>query len=226
MDKEALYQNFESHKLGNYVMEGDVPQRERIRLMLDLAKDCGSKLLDCACFDGSISKLFIAQGKEVYGFDIAPKAVEQAKKNGVNAVVLDWETQGKLPFPDAFFDCVVLGEFIEHVYEPEKLLRETRRVLKKGGSAIITTPNLARLNNRFKLFFGGYPQYLECSTDGAGHIRLFTFSKLVEMAQTKGFQVESATSNVVVLPGGLKFKCLAKLAPKLGENIVLKCKAV
>jgi SAM-dependent methyltransferase len=50
-----------------------------------------------------------------------------------------------LPFADATFDALFAGEVIEHVPDARLTLREWARVLKRGGIAIITTPNRERL---------------------------------------------------------------------------------
>lgn len=46
-----------------------------------------------------------------------------------------------LPFRERVFDAVLLGEVLEHHFNAFKILREAVRVLKKGGTVLITTPN-------------------------------------------------------------------------------------
>lgn len=48
----------------------------------------------------------------------------------------------KLPFKDAVFDALFLGQIIEHVWEPLALFRECFRVLREDGMLYLTTPNL------------------------------------------------------------------------------------
>ena len=45
-----------------------------------------------------------------------------------------------LPFNDNSFDSIIASEIIEHVYDPEGFIKELFRVVKKGGSLIVTTP--------------------------------------------------------------------------------------
>lgn len=46
------------------------------------------------------------------------------------------------PYPDESFDSIITFQVIEHVKDDENFVREIHRVLKKGGQALITTPNI------------------------------------------------------------------------------------
>jgi SAM-dependent methyltransferase len=64
-----------------------------------------------------------------------------------------------LPFASCEFDVVVLTEVIEHVdVHPQSLLAEIHRVLKPGGTLILTTPNASSLKKLIQLS-NGNPQY-------------------------------------------------------------------
>ena len=52
-----------------------------------------------------------------------------------------------LPFRDAAFDGLFAGELIEHLPDPEAGVEEFRRVLRPGGTLVLTTPNRRRLAN-------------------------------------------------------------------------------
>jgi len=47
-----------------------------------------------------------------------------------------------IPVKSGSFDMVVLGEIIEHLENPQRVLRECRRVLKKNGEIVATIPFL------------------------------------------------------------------------------------
>jgi SAM-dependent methyltransferase len=53
----------------------------------------------------------------------------------------------KLPFPEGSFDHVLCTEVLEHVAEPRRFLSEIRRVLRSGGTLILTVPWSARLHH-------------------------------------------------------------------------------
>lgn len=63
----------------------------------------------------------------------------QRRRSNITRIVLDDMTQSK--FGDATFDCVVAVEVLEHVAEDARFVAEVRRVLKPGGTFLMSTPN-------------------------------------------------------------------------------------
>ena len=74
------------------------------------------------------------------------EAIAPVRPDAIRAVLGDMES--RLAFDDAAFDMVACVEGIEHVMDRHKTLQEMRRVLKPGGSLLITTPNLLSLRAR------------------------------------------------------------------------------
>lgn len=106
-----------------------------------LGKESGNKILEIGAGDGRDSIFFAGKGNEVTGIDIAPGAVEMAKKNAQSAGVLDRITfqvgdAEKLQFKDASFDGV-FSISVLHATDLNLSLKEIARVLRHGGKAII-----------------------------------------------------------------------------------------
>jgi SAM-dependent methyltransferase len=73
--------------------------------------------------------------RETVGVDISADALAGQDRE---TVVADMRA---LPFPDRSFASVLSVQSIEHVPDPERVLREVARVLEPGGTAIFVTPN-------------------------------------------------------------------------------------
>jgi len=61
-----------------------------------------------------------------------------------------------LPFADAEFDVVTCSEVVEHVENPRRLMREAWRVLKPGGTLVMTTPNVLNAVSRVRYLVSGF----------------------------------------------------------------------
>jgi ubiquinone/menaquinone biosynthesis C-methylase UbiE len=102
----------------------------------------GKKVLDIACGAGYGSAMISEAAKEVIGVDLDKKSIEQARANYKKANLSFISAPAeKIPFPDQYFDMVVSFETIEHLDNDRIFLSEIKRVLKKGGELIISTPN-------------------------------------------------------------------------------------
>lgn len=110
------------------------------------------KVLDLGCRDGVITKYFI-EGNDVTGVDIDSDVLESVQKNlGIKTLHFDVQSDNWPVQPD-FFDVVVAGELLEHVYFPEEIVKKINRVLKPGGLFIGSVPNAFALKNRIKYLF-------------------------------------------------------------------------
>ncbi len=101
----------------------------------------GKGVLDIACGTGYGIGLLRTRAKFVAGVDIDPEAAAEAKSEcGENGAVLLGNGIG-LPFDDGAFDVITSFETLEHLHERECFLAELKRVLRPGGTLILSTPN-------------------------------------------------------------------------------------
>jgi SAM-dependent methyltransferase len=89
----------------------------------------GEKLLDYGCADKPYEELFKQKFAHHIGADL----------RGNEKASVEIKPNGDLPCNDAGFDCVLSSQVLEHVPDPGQYLRESFRVLKAGGSLIVST---------------------------------------------------------------------------------------
>ncbi|PKO07307.1 MAG: hypothetical protein CVU41_01005 [Chloroflexi bacterium HGW-Chloroflexi-3] len=119
--------------------------KERIHWICEQVE--GDKILDIGCSQGIVCILLARENFSCIGLDLEKQSIEFAKnelekeeeivKNRISFIVGD---AMNLEYSDNSFDTVILGEILEHLTHPEKVLIEAKRVLKEDGKIIITIP--------------------------------------------------------------------------------------
>jgi SAM-dependent methyltransferase len=124
---------------------------------------------------------------------------EKCKQYNVETIECDIERQ-VIPIDDGSVDCIIFTEVIEHLrVNILSILCEFRRVLRRGGKVVITTPNLLTLQNRVS-FLIGCARYdtLEMPYDAleaeqrighTGHFRVFSMPELIDLLQRSSFRI-------------------------------------
>lgn len=153
--RELFYEHF-SGEFDSAMNRYEVEKRlalvfERALGSIDLH---GKRFLDAGCGTGLFSQAATARGAEVTAMDVGPNLLARVKaKCRCETAVGDVLA---LPFADACFDIVLCTEVIEHTPQPGTAIDELARVLRPGGTLVLTTPNrvwhpLIRLANALKI---------------------------------------------------------------------------
>lgn len=177
------------------------------------------KVLDLGCGSGQVAAYLKKQGYRIWGIDISKRAVSLAKKLKIGEFLVG-DIEEKLPYRPSFFDIVFWGDGIEHVFEPEKVLKEVKRVLKPGGRVIISCPNMAFWIYRWHYLKTGTIPHTEghqCEPWQTGHIRFFNSKILARLLKKTGFKptkIRGASK-----PGMNSF--FSKFWPELFASIIL-----
>jgi SAM-dependent methyltransferase len=184
----------------------------------------GGRLLDLGCDDGANTSRFaeVAGAGAVHGVEIVHDRAELARARGIE--VAEASLNEPLPYPDDSFDVVVSNQVIEHLADTDRFVSETRRVLRPGGTAIISTENLASWHNIAALVLGWQPfsltnvsqarrgvgNPLAVHRDGEPphkaweHLRVFGYRGLVELFHAHRFdEVDVLGAGYFPLPAGV-----------------------
>jgi ubiquinone/menaquinone biosynthesis C-methylase UbiE len=112
---------------------------DRYKLLFDWLPE-GGPVLDVGCGNGIFTQHLAKKASPAYGIDHHDGNLEWAREQfpHVNFVKAEGE---KLPFDDEFFQSVVCTEVLEHTRDDRATLREIHRVLKPGGTLLLSTPH-------------------------------------------------------------------------------------
>lgn len=81
----------------------------------------------------------LKEKNEVYGGDVSDAAIRNCLRFGLNVTKVNLD-KDKLIFEDDSFDVIFALEVFEHFSNPQYAIEELRRVLKPGGTLLISTP--------------------------------------------------------------------------------------
>jgi len=110
----------------------------------------GMRLLEVGCGRGEHLLNFKSLGLDVYGVDISPESVRL--QTDISVRISDIENHG-IPYDDNLFDIVYSKSFIEHLYYPDRYMKEAYRVLKEGGLFLTLVPDWEA---NYKIYFDDY----------------------------------------------------------------------
>ncbi len=103
----------------------------------------GERVLDVAAGSGDLARALarrVAPGGEVWLADLNRRMLERGRDRMLDAGVLSPAVQcdaERLPFPDAYFDCVTVGFGLRNMTRKEAALGEMARCLKPGGRLVV-----------------------------------------------------------------------------------------
>ena len=148
-------------------------------------------VLDIGCADGTFSKVILEKSKadRLIGIDVLKTSVDWANKHWKNHKMKFLVGDAhNLKFPIGFFDAVFIMEALEHVADSKLVLKEVKRVLKKGGYGVFLVPSdsfLFRIIWYFWLHF--YPRGWVWNHT---HIQTYRKNYLIKICRQVGFKIE------------------------------------
>ena len=100
-----------------------------------------------------------------------------------------------LPF-DEKFDYIIFGDVLEHLRNPEEVLRMCHTVLTEDGCIMASIPNIMHISVLEELIHGRFI-YTDQGLLDRTHIHFFTYYEIMDMFQRAGYVVESVKNMVL-----------------------------
>ena len=172
----------------------------------------GAEVLDVGCGNGIITRSLGRSGFVVKGIDVSEKAIAKARQlNDLPNVQFQTVSAEKLVADGQRYHAVICSEVLEHLSQPEKLVRVLYDVLHPDGVLIVTVPNgkgpretfvtkpiiaLQKKNNwlwkcvkKMKGLLGYSGNTIQSDADDLTHIQFFTKNSLSELARKNNFEI-------------------------------------
>jgi ubiquinone/menaquinone biosynthesis C-methylase UbiE len=155
-----------------------------------LPADRNARVLEIGCGSGDTGALALAQGRAAHytGVDISAKAAQKAAAVLSEVLIGDVERM-PLPWRADSFDALILSEVLEHLVDPWAALDRLRPLLKAGGLALASSPNVSHYSIVANLARGRF-ELTDFGAMDRTHMRWFTPATYRGLFEGAGFTVE------------------------------------
>ena len=152
-----------------------------------------ARVLDVGCASGKLAeRLRKEKNCFVAGIEFDRALVEKAEAKCDKFIRADISTLKELPFPKNSFDYIVFADVLEHLINPDEVLRRFRDYLRDTGFILLSIPNIAYWQIRLRLLFGNF-NYDHPLLDG-GHFRFFTLASSRRLLEGCGYKIVYLTN--------------------------------
>lgn len=161
----------------------------RNQVFVDLAAQ-GRRLLEFGCSTGFLSRHLVERGCAVTGVEIDAEAAEKARQWCERVLVADLNKPNWADGLARDYDTILFGDVLEHLVDPEGVLRKASELLAPNGRVIICLPNIAHWTIRASLLMGKF-EYTSTGILDVTHLRFFTPKTARKLIEDAGYQVIS-----------------------------------
>ena len=153
------------------------------------------RLLDLGCSSGALAERARALGHHVVGVDLTELEGASARVDRLVCADLDDGIPDEVS-DEGPFDVVLAGDVLEHVRDPERLLRQARDILNPSGRLLVSVPNFSHWYVRLRTLFGLF-DYDQRGLLDRTHVRFFTRRSIERDLRRAHFRIaQSAVTGV------------------------------
>lgn len=221
-----------SHRTHGPRIQGYVQREEFIvdrcrgKRVLDLgmvANTCSETAARITTFPSSLHLKIVAVASSSVGVDYSCSEIEHLRQQYPSLCLYcgDVEHLDTVLEYEAKFDTVVMGNLIEHLSNPGRVLDHIAGVLIPGGEVIITCPNAFGLPKTLRFYIGRY-------WESADHVQSYTKHTLVTLLERHGYHCSSAWTALDRTPDSSARRRLYQMAspmlrllPEVGGTLVV-----
>jgi len=144
------------------------------------------RILDVGTAEGYLGAVLKHQGHHLVGVENNPSLADRARCHYETLHQADIESF-EFPYLEEF-DVIIFADVLEHLRDPETVLRRALPALRPAGQVIISVPNIANIAVRLSLLFGHF-DYANRGILDRTHIRFFTLASLRRLVGNCGFRI-------------------------------------
>ena len=167
----------------------DLNDSNNSRTMMIELTGTGKSVLEIGTSTGYMSRVLRERGNTVVGVEVDPEAASIAKQYCDRLLNADIESLllGNT-LEKNFFDVVILGDVLEHLKWPDKVIQQLQSHLRPNGYLVVSLPNVAHGDVILNLLAGKFP-YHDSGLLDITHLRFFGLEDVVKLFDSAGYQI-------------------------------------
>jgi methionine biosynthesis protein MetW len=174
------------------------------------------RFLEIGCGTGGTLELLKQRGA-VYtaGVDINAESIKMATDRGLDSAIVADIEKDELPYREKEFDCIILADVLEHLYDPWNTLKKMTYYLADDGYILISLPNIKYYKVIRRLIFHDEWTYSDAGILDSTHIRFFTLREIYRILESSGLKSVHVKKN---FSSSRRMKILNKLLFRKLDN--------
>jgi 2-polyprenyl-3-methyl-5-hydroxy-6-metoxy-1,4-benzoquinol methylase len=156
----------------------------------------GTRIVELGVAAGHLASLVDREDLDWLALEADVGHLPELRRRFSGAAIVDVQGLTRLP---GDHDVMIMADVLDHLINPEHILRMAHDALRPGGRLLVSVPNVAHLYVRLVLLFGRFP-YAERGILDRTHRVFFTRRSTRELLARCGFAIERETVSTVPLP--------------------------
>ncbi len=140
------------------------------------------RVLELGAASGHVTRALAAQHCKVTAVEYDADAALEIAESAENVIVGDLNDPTTLASIEGGFDVVLLGDVLEHLLYPHRVLRDAAHLLAPSGRVVVSLPHIAHVDVLLALMQGRF-EYQPWGLLDATHIRFFTLAAAQDMVR-------------------------------------------
>lgn len=159
--------------------------------MLQFVPENCQRVLEVGCGEGGfISTVKKMTAAEAWGVDISEESISIASEHIDKAICTDL-TEDMSILPNNYFDAIFFNDVLEHIIDPESLLKDISSKLSSNGVVIASIPNFRHHKVLVMLLRDKDFKYEGAGVMDNSHLRFFTRKSMIRLFKTANYNIQS-----------------------------------
>ena len=171
------------YRLVGEVTDPNIPHSFSLRMI-----GSNQRVLELGAAAGDMTRALAAQSCRVTAIEYDAANRADLEEVADEVIIADLNDPHVFDRIDGNFDVVLAGDVLEHLIDPETVLKSVVRLLAPGGRVVISLPNIAHVDVRLALLQGRF-DYTTVGLLDKTHLRFFTRKSIDQLVTAAGLLI-------------------------------------